>query len=303
MKNMNITYNPIPFDATTVGTDVGFTSSGTAPRKGWRTPLDKNRYSEQRDAETSLSYFGARYYDADLLTGWLSIDPMSDKYPSLSPYNYCAENPVKLVDPDGRDVWEVDKAGNVSHINDKGGYKMQFVTYSTGKKITYTGNFYHDILSNISHASYYTGCGLAGSSMAELFLDMANNSDSEWEMARYNNGNYYLGTIHDSDHSPSIKDDFASIIHSHPNAKNAIVDEKKSMGLVCDANGTPTKETIKPSDISIVGTDLQHKGYFIYMKQSGRIWQLESEIPMKVGIKNHGVGHNPQKILSLLNKY
>jgi len=35
---------------------------------------------------------------------WLSVDPMSDKYPSLSPYNYCAWNPVMLVDPDGRDI-------------------------------------------------------------------------------------------------------------------------------------------------------------------------------------------------------
>lgn len=26
---------------------------------------------------------------------------MSDKYPSLSPYNYCALNPMKLVDPNG----------------------------------------------------------------------------------------------------------------------------------------------------------------------------------------------------------
>jgi len=33
---------------------------------------------------------------------WLSVDPMSDKYPSLSPYNYCANNPVILVDPDGK---------------------------------------------------------------------------------------------------------------------------------------------------------------------------------------------------------
>ena len=33
------------------------------------------------------------------------MDPMADKYPSLSPYAYCAWNPVKLVDPDGRDVY------------------------------------------------------------------------------------------------------------------------------------------------------------------------------------------------------
>ena len=26
---------------------------------------------------------------------------MADKYPSISPYNYCMWNPVKLVDPDG----------------------------------------------------------------------------------------------------------------------------------------------------------------------------------------------------------
>ena len=60
---------------------------------------------KERDSETGLSYFGARYYDSDLMTGWLSVDPMADKYPSLSPYAYCGWNPVKLVDPDGRDIW------------------------------------------------------------------------------------------------------------------------------------------------------------------------------------------------------
>ena len=60
--------------------------------------------AKERDAETGLSYFGARYYSGDLSI-WLSVDPMSDKYPSLSPYVYCANNPVKLVDPEGEEIW------------------------------------------------------------------------------------------------------------------------------------------------------------------------------------------------------
>ena len=59
---------------------------------------------KERDSETGFSYFGARYYDSDLITGWLSVDPMADKYPGLSPYAYCAWNPIKLVDPDGEEI-------------------------------------------------------------------------------------------------------------------------------------------------------------------------------------------------------
>ena len=59
---------------------------------------------KERDSETGFSYFGVRYYDSDLMTGWLSVDPMADKYPGLSPYAYCAWNPIRLVDPDGEDI-------------------------------------------------------------------------------------------------------------------------------------------------------------------------------------------------------
>ncbi|OIP00140.1 MAG: hypothetical protein AUJ98_09095 [Bacteroidetes bacterium CG2_30_33_31] len=58
---------------------------------------------KEKDAETGYSYFGARYYDSDLSV-WLSVDPMSDKYPSMSAYMYCAGNPVMLVDPDGKEI-------------------------------------------------------------------------------------------------------------------------------------------------------------------------------------------------------
>ena len=63
---------------------------------------------KEKDSETGFYYFGARYYDPALSGLFISIDPMSDKYPSLSPYAYCAWNPVKLVDPDGMDALEND---------------------------------------------------------------------------------------------------------------------------------------------------------------------------------------------------
>ena len=56
---------------------------------------------KERDEETGYGYFGARYMDHELMTMWLSVDPLADRYPSISPYNYCMWNPVKLVDPDG----------------------------------------------------------------------------------------------------------------------------------------------------------------------------------------------------------
>ena len=44
-----------------------------------------------------------RHYNS-ALSIWLSVDPMADKYPGMSPYVYCANNPVRLVDPDGRTI-------------------------------------------------------------------------------------------------------------------------------------------------------------------------------------------------------
>ena len=62
---------------------------------------------KERDEETGYGYFGARYMDHELMTMWLSVDPMADKYPSISPYNYCMWNPIKLVDPDGKDTIKI----------------------------------------------------------------------------------------------------------------------------------------------------------------------------------------------------
>jgi RHS repeat-associated protein len=82
----------------------------------WNAPYTFS--GKEKDAETGYGYFGARYYDSGLSI-WLYVDPMSDKYPSMSPYNYCANNPVILVDPDGRRIkiyyTEVDQFGKTIH--------------------------------------------------------------------------------------------------------------------------------------------------------------------------------------------
>ena len=46
--------------------------------------------------------FGARVYDPRT-AAWLSQDPLSEKYYSISPYAYCAGNPISLIDPNGQD--------------------------------------------------------------------------------------------------------------------------------------------------------------------------------------------------------
>ena len=45
--------------------------------------------------------YGARQYNP--VTGrWDRMDPLNHKYYPFSPYNYCLNNPVKNIDPDGR---------------------------------------------------------------------------------------------------------------------------------------------------------------------------------------------------------
>lgn len=58
---------------------------------------------KELDYETGLYYYGARYYDAKTSL-WLNVDPLAEKYPHVSPYTYTLNNPIKYIDPDGRDI-------------------------------------------------------------------------------------------------------------------------------------------------------------------------------------------------------
>jgi len=46
--------------------------------------------------------YGARYHDPAIVR-WFSVDQLAEKYRETSPYVYCANNPIKHIDPDGKE--------------------------------------------------------------------------------------------------------------------------------------------------------------------------------------------------------
>lgn len=55
---------------------------------------------ERQDEIGGLLDYGARYYDTEI-GRWTSIDPISERYGSYSPYAYALNSPMNLVDPNG----------------------------------------------------------------------------------------------------------------------------------------------------------------------------------------------------------
>ena len=64
----------------------------------WNTPYLFN--AKEFDEETGMYYYGARYYEPRLSL-WMSVDPLEEKYPSLSTYCYAYNNPIQYIDVKG----------------------------------------------------------------------------------------------------------------------------------------------------------------------------------------------------------
>ena len=61
--------------------------------------------------------YGARWYDP-VLARWHAVDPLAEKYPDVSPFVYCHDNPVNKIDPDGMDDYYT-ILGNYLYSDDK----------------------------------------------------------------------------------------------------------------------------------------------------------------------------------------
>ena len=206
-----------------------------------RTPGYHERFTftgKEKDEETGYGYFGARYMDHELMTMWLSVDPLADKYPNISPYAYCVWNPIKLVDPDGMDTIKLYlDNGTIDRQNADGDHSVLY--YRNGELIysnsiqeneckfwmnpisyTYTkGNERHNCITSYLYCSDKKIGEQIFKKIAEL------GSPVEWDYYSVKGGENYTGELSSS----GIKDKMVHLTgmytaeniefwnHYHPN--------------------------------------------------------------------------------------
>ncbi len=101
--------------------------------------------AKELDEETGMYYYEARYYAPPIFT---SRDPLFEKYFWMSPYAYCANNPVKYVDPSGED-------GRISYTENENGasivYESTIHVYGKGaEEAAANANAFFSTLNNTS---------------------------------------------------------------------------------------------------------------------------------------------------------
>ena len=73
--------------------------------------------------------YGARIYDPRL-GRFLSVDPLSGKFPNESPYSYAGDNPIGMIDPDGQAKYSV----HLQYDAKTGKYTILKILKSSGLK-------------------------------------------------------------------------------------------------------------------------------------------------------------------------
>jgi RHS repeat-associated protein len=103
--DLKITHIPIPIVQEDSYDPFGMTQEALHDER-YATVTNKHLYNGkeyQREQNLNWYDYGARMYDP-ALGRWHVSDPLSEKYSSYSPYQYALNNPIKFVDPDGRDI-------------------------------------------------------------------------------------------------------------------------------------------------------------------------------------------------------
>ena len=116
--------------------------------------FQKYKYNaKELDRTHGLDWYDyeARQYDP-VIARFTSMDPLCEKYYNISPYAYCAGNPVNIVDPDGRDGVRIIDDANKS-ITIKATYFVRTgeKPFRCGNKICTLSGYSNKDIENMNH--------------------------------------------------------------------------------------------------------------------------------------------------------
>lgn len=115
--------------------------------KTWRRPTEPVYYDyyhfngkeQQTVGDAGLLDYGARFYDPDIAR-WLTLDPLADNHYNTDPFVFCANNPIKFIDPNGLDWVRNNKTGEITNRESVTSYK------NTPRGYTYIGRKMADLM-------------------------------------------------------------------------------------------------------------------------------------------------------------
>jgi RHS repeat-associated protein len=112
------------------GMALGSTFSASEPNRTMYNGKEKQDYT-LNDLELGWYDYGARFYDPQV-GRWHSVDPQAERYSSMSPYVYVANNPMLFIDPNGEEIW--------IHYRDEND-QVQKIQYTPGQNYEGDNNF------------------------------------------------------------------------------------------------------------------------------------------------------------------
>jgi RHS repeat-associated protein len=225
--------------------------------------------SKELDRMHGLDWYdyGTRGYDATL-GRFMIIDPLSERYCTISPYVYCANNPVRYIDPTGMYFDEANEkeARKIERRLTKRISKLE----KKVAKIERRGEDVGELNSRISELR---------NSQKDV-TDMRSNKNIEFKYSKVTNKNNPAGTGNPVTSLTGINDAGHNVVtmYTEKNMGNRL-HESRHGGQITrgeysfDLNGNPTTGYGIDSEVSAYKAQYSYEGKLVYIDASNTLNQ------------------------------